>query len=128
LQWHTKVKYITEFPLSYTLGFMAVDKRAFDKISPADQAIVREVMERTYDNFNRQNLIDNQEALQALINAGIESVPVDPDEFQKVRAVVMESNRRLGREGHFSLDVYDEMLGYIEDYRNEQQASAGPSR
>ena len=127
LQWHTKVKYITEFPLSYTLGFMAVDKRAFDKISPADQAIVREVMDRTYENFNRQNLVDNQEALQALLNAGIESVPVDAVEFEKVRAVVMESNRNLGSKGYFSPDVYEEMLGYIEEYRNEQQASAGPA-
>ena len=125
LQWHTKVKYITEFPLSYTLGFMAVDKRAFDKVSPADQAIVREVMERTYANFNEQNLIDNREALQALLNTGIESVPIDQVEFDRVRNLIMDSNRKLGEDGHFSIDLYDEMLAYIDEYRNEQQASTG---
>jgi hypothetical protein len=26
LQWHTKIKYITELPLVYTLGFMAIQK------------------------------------------------------------------------------------------------------
>ena len=34
LQWHTKIKYMSELPLVYTLGFMAVDKRAFYKLGP----------------------------------------------------------------------------------------------
>src|SRR5210317_583017 len=44
LQWHTKIKYITELPLVYTLGFMAIQKKAFDKLSVDDQQVVREVM------------------------------------------------------------------------------------
>ena len=31
MQWHTKIKYITEIPLVYTVGFMAIDERAFGK-------------------------------------------------------------------------------------------------
>ncbi len=125
LQWHTKVKYITEFPLVYTLGFMAVDKRAFDKLSAADQAIVREVMERTYKEFNQQNLTDNRGARDALLNAGIESVEVDANEYQRVRQLLLDSNRELGAQGNFSVDLYDEMLRHIEEYRGEQQASIG---
>jgi TRAP-type C4-dicarboxylate transport system substrate-binding protein len=125
LQWHTKVKYVTELPLVYTLGFMAVDKRAFDKLEEADQAIVREVMERTYDDFDEQNLVDNREARDALLNTGIESVEIDMVEYEKVRAMLLESNRRLGEDGYFTLDLYDEMLDYVEEYRNQQQASAG---
>ena len=125
LQWHTKVKYVTEIPLVYTLGFMAVDKRAFDKISDADQAVVREVMERTYRSFDQQNLVDNREAFEALLNAGIESVPIDVDEYNRVRAALLQSNRQLGQQGAFSLDLYDEMMRYVEEYRREQQASAG---
>jgi TRAP-type C4-dicarboxylate transport system substrate-binding protein len=125
LQWHTKVKYVTELPLVYTLGFMAVDKRAFDKLEEADQVIVREVMERTYDDFDEQNLVDNREARDALLNTGIESVEIDMVEYEKVRAMLLESNRRLGEDGYFTLDLYDEMLDYVEEYRNQQQASAG---
>jgi TRAP-type C4-dicarboxylate transport system substrate-binding protein len=127
LQWHTKVKYVTEIPLVYTLGFMALDKRAFDKISEADQAIVRDVMERTYRNFDKQNLIDNREAFEALLNTGIESVPINMEEYEKVREKLLESNRELGEQGLFTLELYDEMMRYVEEYRSEQQASAGPS-
>jgi len=125
LQWHTKVKYVTELPLVYTLGFMVVDKRAFSKISPEDQKIVREVMEKTYDNFDRQNLIDNREARDALLNTGIESVPFDIDEYQEIRRILEASNRRLGEQGQFTIAAYEEMMGYIAEYRQEQTADAG---
>ena len=117
LQWHTKVKYVTELPLVYTLGFMAVDKRAFNKLSDDDQAIVREVMERTYQNFDRQNLVDNRGARDALLNAGIESVPFDISEYEKVRATLMVTNAELGEQGMFTKELFDEMLGYIEEFR-----------
>jgi TRAP-type C4-dicarboxylate transport system substrate-binding protein len=125
LQWHTKVKYVTEIPLVYTLGFMAIDKRAFDKISDADQAIVRDVMERTYRSFDEQNLIDNREAFEALLNAGIESVPIDEDEYNRVRAALLQSNRQLGQQGAFTLELYDELMHYVDEYRREQEARAG---
>ena len=95
--------------------------------SAADQAIVREVMERTYRNFDEQNLIDNHKAFDALLNAGIESVPIDMDEYKKVREALLQSNRQLGQQGFFTPELYDEMLQYVEEYRNEQQASAGSS-
>ena len=124
LQWHTKVKYMTELPLAYTMGFMAVDKRAFAKLSEEDQAIVREVMEATYQNFDKVNLEDNRGARDALLNAGIETVPYDDAEYQAIRKVLDESNRKFGEEGGFSIEMYEEMMGYISEFRSGQAASA----
>ena len=122
LQWHTKVKYMTELPLAYTLGFMAVEKKAFDRLSAEDQAIVREVMERTYDEFDEVNLVDNRGARDALVNAGIETVQFDREELMRIRGVLESSNRELGAEGKFSLDLYDEMLAHIAEYRDSVTA------
>ena len=124
LQWHTKVKYVTELPLVYTLGFMAVDKRAFNRLSTEDQAIVRDVMEETYRNFDKVNLIDNRDARDALLNAGIESVPFEVEKYEAIRDVLADSNRALGESGAFSLEAYEEMLAYIAEYRSQQAASA----
>ena len=118
LQWHTKVKYITELPLVYTFGFMAVDKRAFGKLSADDQAIVREVMGRTYANFNKMNLVDNRGARDALLNTGIESVQVAREEFEKVRAALMNLNADLADQGLVDKALFDAMLGYISEYRS----------
>jgi len=119
LQWHTKVKYITELPLVYTLGFMAVDKKAFGKLSEDDQAIVRDVMGRTYENFDKVNLIDNRGARDALLNTGIKTVPVTPEEYEKVRAALMKLNVDLANQGYFDKALFDEMLKYVSEYRSE---------
>ena len=125
LQWHTKVKYVVEFPLLYTLGFMAIDKRAFNKLSTEDQEIVREVMERTYQNFDKVNLVENRNARDALLNTGIENVAVDRAEYDKARALLMESNKSLGEQGMFTNALYEEMLLYIAEYRSENESVLG---
>ena len=126
LQWHTKIKYMTEIPLVYTVGFMAVDKRAFSKLSDADQQVVRDVMKTTYERFDLSNLEDNREARDALLNAGIKSVPFDAEEVARLRERLLKSNRRLGGEGAFNLALYDEMMSYVQEYRetNEEAAAA----
>ncbi len=125
MQWHTKVKYVTRVPLVYTYGFMAVDKKTFEKISLADQAVVREVMDNTYRNFNDVNLLDNEGAYEALVNSGIEPVEFDREEFEKTRELLLASNRKLGEQGEFTLELYDEIIRYVEEYRSEQSVADG---
>ena len=120
LQWHTKVKYVTRVPLVYTIGFMAIDKKSFEKISAEDQTIVREVMSKTYENFDRINLMDNENAFKALVKSGIKQVEFDKDEYAKTRNLLLVSNLELGQKGEFTLALYQEMLRYIEQYRTEQ--------
>jgi TRAP-type transport system periplasmic protein len=124
LQWHTKVKYITQVPLVYTVGFMAIDKKSFDKINADDQVVVREVMTRTYQNFDKVNLVDNQGAFDALVRAGIQPTKFDDEEFIKVRDLLLVSNLKLGAEGAFTLELYEEMLRYIDEYRSEHVAAS----
>ncbi len=125
LQWHTKVSYVTDLPLVYTMGFMAVSKRAFDKLSPGDQQIVREVMDNLYAKFDEKNLVDNKEALQALLNAGIELVPSADGEKARIRDVLAKSNRSMAVQGEYSLDLYERMMQYVEEYRSGQGTVAG---
>lgn len=117
LQWHTKVDYMTDLPLLYTAGLTAIDNRAFKKLQPGDQAIVREVMTRLYKEYDAKSAIDDVEAKKALINAGVERVVPNAIEAAEIRRIVLESNRTQGELGEFSLDLYDEMLGLVDEYR-----------
>lgn len=123
LQWHTKVKYVTQVPLVYTFGFMAIDKKVFDKISADDQTIVREVMTKMYQNFDKVNLVDNQDAFDALVRSGIKPTKFDDEEFTKVRDLLLASNLKLGADGAFNLELYEEMLRYIDEFRSEHVAA-----
>jgi TRAP-type C4-dicarboxylate transport system substrate-binding protein len=120
LQWHTKIKYMTELPLIYTLGFMAIDKRAFYKISAADQAIVREVMTRTYEKFDKANLVDNRGARDALLNSGIKSLAFDAADYARMRTILVASTQRLGKQGYFDNAFYEELLQHVAEYRSKQ--------
>ncbi len=125
LQWHTKVKYMTELPLAYTLGFMAIDQKAFSRLTSNDQKIVREVMTRTYKNFDRQNLVDNRDARETLLKQKIELVEFDQEEIEDIREIVAKSNRELGEDGRFSLALYEQMLDYVSEYRQSQARANG---
>jgi TRAP-type C4-dicarboxylate transport system substrate-binding protein len=125
LQWHTKVKFITDLPLVYTMGFMAIDKKAFNKISSGDQEIVRQVMTRTYLQLNDANLVDNKEALQALLNTGIEQVALVENEAAEIRSILNKSNREMAEQGDYSLVLYERMLQYLQEYRAGSANAAG---
>ena len=125
LQWHTKIKFITDMPLVYTLGFMAIEKKAFYKLSEGDQMIVREVMTRTYESFDKANLMENRAALDALLKTGIEMVSPDEQDFIQINDALQASNRMLGERGDFSIEMYDEILRLLQDYRREHGAEVG---
>ncbi len=125
LQWHTKVKFITDMPLVYTMGIMVIDKRAFNKIKAADQQIVREVMTRTYVNLDEASISDNIEAMQALLNTGIELVEIDSEEAVEIRNILSRSNRGMARQGEYSEDLYNRMLQFVEEYRIGNAADGG---
>jgi len=125
LQWHTKVKFITDLPLVYTMGFLAINNKAFEKISPADQDIVREVMTRTYSNLDQLNVDDNEEALQALLNTGIKKVALADSEAAEIRDILRRSNRDMAEQGEYSIDMYEQMLQYLQEYRDGSAGTAG---
>ena len=124
MQWHTKVKYVTRVPLVYTLGFMAIDKKTFEKISDQDQAVVRDVMGKLYQNFDEVNLVDNGLAFKSLVKSGIEEVYFDDAEREKIREILLVSNLELGTKGAFTLELYQEMLRHIDEYRSEHLADS----
>lgn len=117
LQWYTRVKYITDMPLVYTYGMLAIDKRVFDKISAPDQTVVSDVMSKVYAKFDKSAPEDNKGALEAILNKGLELVPVNETEMQQIRQTISETNRTLVDQGVVSAGLYDEMLQLIQQYR-----------
>jgi TRAP-type C4-dicarboxylate transport system substrate-binding protein len=121
-QWHTRLSFITELPVAYVYAAMLIDKRAFSKISPDDQAVVREVMEGIYRKFDQNGIKDNDEAMQALLEGGMEMMPTDASQVSQWRDLVLNSHRKLGREGVFDIALLEQIQDLLVDYRAGQGA------
>jgi TRAP-type C4-dicarboxylate transport system substrate-binding protein len=120
LQWHTQVKYITEMPLVYVFGILAVDRKAFAKISLEDQKIVRQIMGRTWQEINQQNRTDNIEALKVLNKMGIEFVKPAADDENDWFAVAAGITQRLVDSGVVSKKIVNILDGNLKAYRSRR--------
>lgn len=118
-QWHTRIQSVTEVPLLYLVGVLIVDKKKFDRIKPADQKIVREVIARVFKDMNRKNRHDNDEARQALVKLGIEFVYPDDAEkqhwHQLAQEVIMESSN--GKAGQ---QMYKKVEDLLHEFRAQK--------
>ena len=121
LQWNTSISYITELPLSYIYAMLVIDKKYFDRIQADDQAIVREVMERVYQGFEKQGNEDNSKAYQALLKDGIESVTPDASQVIEWQQAIQESNHQLAAEGIVDIALLTEIECYVAAYRANDQ-------
>jgi TRAP-type C4-dicarboxylate transport system substrate-binding protein len=120
LQWHTRLKYITDVPVAYVYAALLVDGRAFAKIRPEDQKVVRDVMEGLYRKFDQNGVKDNAEAMQALLDNGLELVEPDPGEVDEWRRIVNQSHRKLANEGVFDAELLDRIESLLAEYRHSK--------
>ncbi len=117
LQWHTRVKYLTDIPLLYLYGVLVIERGAFERLRPGDQAIVREVMEGVYSKIGRHNREGNESARQALRRQGIVFVTVSQKNWEQWRQSLTKTVNRLSQQGIFTAAMLEILEGHLDDYR-----------
>lgn len=119
LQWHTKLKYVTDVPVMYFYGILAVDRKAYLKISPSDQVVVREVMQGVFNKLNRQIRQDNENARKVLQQQGVEFVQLAPREIEKLHKAASDAIAQLAAQGVYTPDMFKTLQDHLENYRKQ---------
>ena len=119
-QWHTQLQYLTDVPIAYVYAAMLVDKRVFSKLSNDDQAVVREVMEGIYRKFDKYGVSDNEDAMQALLDGGLQRISPNPTEVAEWRKVVEASHQGMADDGVFDPALYERLRSLLDQYRAGQ--------
>ena len=119
LQWHNHVSYMTDLPLVYIYSMMAMDGKAFNRISDEDQLIVKAVMDRVFAEVEQDTRIDNERALKAISAVGIEALEVSADELVEWQSMADLSLRNLIQSGEISEESVLLYLTHLRGYRGE---------
>jgi len=117
-QWHSNLGYMTETPLAYLVGLLAIDRHAFDRISSADQAIVRQEIALAVASLDKITREGERRAAEALQNQGFVFVRPESEEIAQWRRLAYESVERLIDRGALTREGVELVRRQLCDYRS----------
>lgn len=119
LQWFTRIKYITDVPLIYLLGGLAIKKTTFNKISPDHQKMFRESFEQHMRQLKQVVRQENEDAMRVMAKHGIKILKPTEYQIDEFKAL---SNRAMNKMGDksFSKKIRQDLEGHLKTFRGEQ--------
>ncbi len=122
LQWHNHVSYMTDLPMVYIYSMLAMDSKAYKRISDEDKLIVNSVVDSIFMAIEAEIRVDNNKAYEAIKSVGIKSIEADKiDEWQ---AVADGSIETLISSGEISPEAVQLYLANLKKYRDGSLAGS----
>lgn len=115
LQWHTHINYVTDAPINYLVAMMVIDKKEFSTISETDQQIIRDIMTKVYVTIDKQNMVDNIAAREALIKQGVKFIKLDDAEKDKWLDIRKSVISEMTAKYEYHKNFYDAVLVNMPD-------------
>jgi TRAP-type C4-dicarboxylate transport system substrate-binding protein len=100
LQWHGKLKHMIDLPLSFVVGFVVMDNKAFAKLTPADQAVLLKAFRASGQRVDTAIRRDDVAALAAMKKQGLQVSQLDAAEtarWKQIGAKVTQDMQAAGR-------------------------------
>lgn len=117
LQWHSRVKYLTDVPLLYTYGVLAISNKHFGKLSAEDQKVVRSVLESTIAKLDKDSRAENIAAFDAIQKEGLTLVTPSEAEMADWQTYAEKATRELVEEGEISAAMLQRLKELLAEHR-----------
>ncbi|MEJ1438351.1 MAG: TRAP transporter substrate-binding protein DctP [Candidatus Sedimenticola sp. (ex Thyasira tokunagai)] len=117
LQWHTRIKHLTDIPLLYLYASLVIHEKALKKLSNGDRETLEQELRDVFRKINTQNRKDNINARQALKNQGIQFNTPALDDMDKWRAATDRAVEVLGDNGSYSKALFSRMQKLLSEFR-----------
>jgi TRAP-type C4-dicarboxylate transport system substrate-binding protein len=102
LQWHGKVKYMVDLPLTYVPAYFLVDDKALAKLSAPDQAAMAQAFGAAMSRIDAANRRENVQALAAMKQGGTQLLTPPPAEAARWREIGVTTGKQLEQENAFN--------------------------
>jgi TRAP-type C4-dicarboxylate transport system substrate-binding protein len=116
LQWFTRVKYMSNVPITYGFGAMLVSEDALRDVSAADVETLRQVCRKHSKILVDKTRVENDEAIQAMKKEGVTLLDVKPE----VEEAFFATGRAAWKDGVGRLypeDLLRRVTKLVDDYR-----------
>lgn len=118
VQWFTKVSYMTDVPLAYSVGAVVLKKSDFEKIPPAQRPVVEAAFKRQLAPLKDQLRKDNEKAIQVLQGKGIKLITPSARDVKELQALCLKGIATLG-DDQFSKKTLEEVRNFLKTQRKE---------
>lgn len=116
-QWHTKLRYLVDLPLTYVVGEVVVDKKAFDALSAEDQKTVEAEFDAGFARLEKLNRSDNTSAREALKQQGLMITEPNAAERKSFEAIGSEVFQQLSDQGALSPEMLKALTAALAEVR-----------
>ncbi|MEO8461283.1 MAG: TRAP transporter substrate-binding protein DctP, partial [Dokdonella sp.] len=120
-QWHTKVKYLLDLPLTYVVGLLAVDKKVFDALSEEDRKAFTDEFAAGFDRLDILNRADNTAALATLKLQGVQVVVPNATDRAEWEKVGSDAYKQMTSAGVLTPAIKTALEAAIADVRGERK-------
>ncbi len=120
LQWFTKMKYALSLPITNASGAVLISKRAFNKLSDADKAIMLTAGKKYFRKLTLLSRADNKKSINTLKKHKI--IFTDPESKETIKIFEnMGKEARISMVGKlYSEELMKEVENAIEEFRKSQ--------
>lgn len=118
MQWHSKLKYASNVPMTNAIGALVVSNRFFNRL-PADlQQLLRSSGEAVGEKINQQSRQDNQQSIDLLKKSGIQFMwEWNDEERNQMLFIRDQAARTLDQSGYIPEKYFRQIRKILEEYR-----------
>jgi len=116
LQWVTRVKFMSDAPVTHGISAVVVTEKSLAGVSAADRAVLKEVTRRHLADLTSKTRIQNVEAIEEIKKEGVQVVTIDA----AARKEFTERGRAAWSDGVgtlYSKELLDRVNTIVADYR-----------
>jgi TRAP-type C4-dicarboxylate transport system substrate-binding protein len=122
LQWFTRVKYMSDVPITYGFGAMLVSEESLRGVDPADMEKLREICRKHSKLLIEKTRVENDEAIKAMKKEGVTLLEIKPE----VEEAFFTTGRAAWKDGVGRLypeDLLQRVTALVDGYRADPKAA-----
>jgi TRAP-type C4-dicarboxylate transport system substrate-binding protein len=123
LQWFTRVKYMTDAPITHGISALVATEKSLAGVSTADRAILLEVTRRELAALTQKTRTQNDEAVAEIKKEGVQVVPIDAATRQEF-ATRGRAAWDDGVPALYSHELLERVKTLLADYRKNRTAGS----